>query len=83
MIFYHNLINWEGMGKVTPCYYYSKRSCNNYIHFKESKLQNKEDYQGESGTLHNDKGVILQEDMTTLNMYSSNKGALKKRGKNS
>ena len=61
------------MTKDTSCYYYSKGSSNSYINFKQNKVQNQEDYQGERGTLHNDKGVILQEDMKILNVYSSNK----------
>ena len=81
MIFCHNLINWEGMVKDNPFYHESKRSFNNYINFKESKVQNKTYYQVDRGTSHNNKGIILQEDMTILNLYSSNKGAFKNEAK--
>ena len=41
------------------------------MNFRYSRLQSKKNYQGYSGALHNDKGVILQEEVTTLKVCLS------------
>lgn len=45
------------MKTCIPCKYKLKESWNSNIHFEQSRLKDKEDYQGERRTLCNDKGV--------------------------
>lgn len=47
----------------------NQKSRSRYINFRLRRIQSKRSYQGKRMALHNDRGLILQEDITVLNAY--------------
>ena len=63
----------KGLKKKVPCKHQSKEGWSDYINIRQNRLQNKDYYQGEVGTLH--QASIHHVDITILNVYPENNRA--------
>ena len=59
-----------------------KRNCISYIDFRQSTLQKKKKKKQTHKTLYYDKGIILQDGKTILNIYATNNRTPNSWGKN-
>ena len=69
------------MVKHISCLWKSKESWSRNTHFRQNRLLDKDYYKRQGIILHNDQGINPTEDVTIVNIHTSNMGTSRYVGK--